>query len=268
MKAGPSAAAPAIRFDDGAAYERMMGIWSRLPGDIFIDWLAPGPSLQWIDIGCGNGAFTELLVDRCAPAEIQGIDLSEAQLAFARARPAARVADFGQGDAMALPFSADRFDAAVMALVIFFVPDPAKGVAEMARVVRPGGIVGAYAWDILGGGSPLEPIRAEMRALGLTPLSAPTDDASRIETLRDLWIDAGLEAIETRKIVVHRTFADFDDFWITTMRGSIIGPMLAALASADAEMLKTRVRARLPADAAGRIAYGAIANAVKGRVPK
>ena len=58
---------------------------------------------------------------------------------------------------MALPFERQRFDAAVMALVIFFVPDPAKGVAEMARVVRPGGLVAAYAWDVLGGGFSFDP---------------------------------------------------------------------------------------------------------------
>ncbi len=140
---------PAIRFDDGAAYERMMGVWSRLAGEIFLDWLAPRARLRWIDVGCGNGAFTELLAERCAPVEVQGIDPSDAQLAFARARPAARVAEFRQGDAMALPFPDNRFDAAVMALVIFFVPDPEKGVAEMVRVVRPGGTVATYAWDVL-----------------------------------------------------------------------------------------------------------------------
>jgi len=140
-----------IRFDDGAAYERMMGTWSRLAGNIFLDWLAPRPGLRWIDIGCGSGAFTELLVERCAPTEVQGIDPSEAQLAFARARPAARLAQFRRGDATALPFPDGRFDGAVMALVIFFVPEPAKGVAEMVRVVRPGGTVATYAWDMVGG---------------------------------------------------------------------------------------------------------------------
>jgi ubiquinone/menaquinone biosynthesis C-methylase UbiE len=66
-----------IRFDDGEAYEQMMGIWSRSVGEVFLDWLAPLPGLRWIDVGCGNGAFTEVLVERCAPVEVQGIDPSE-----------------------------------------------------------------------------------------------------------------------------------------------------------------------------------------------
>ena len=163
----------AIHFNDGDVCERTMGVWSRLAGELFLDWLKPRPGMRWIDVGCGSGAFTELLVQRGASAETQGIDPSEAQLAFARTRPAAHGAEFLQGDAMALPFPHDRFDAAVMALVIFFVPDPAKGVAEMARVVRPGGAVAAYAWDMLGGGSPWEPIQVEMRAVGCQA-AAPT----------------------------------------------------------------------------------------------
>ena len=114
-----------IRYDDGVAYERMMGTWSRAAGEIFLDWLAPSRGLRWIDVGCGTGAFTELLVERCAPAEVEGVDPSEAQLSFARERPVGQIAKFQQGDALALPFSEFRFDAAVMALVIFFVPDPA-----------------------------------------------------------------------------------------------------------------------------------------------
>jgi SAM-dependent methyltransferase len=256
-----------IRFDDGASYERMMGIWSRLIGDVFIDWLAPRAGLRWVDIGCGSGALTELLIERCAPAEIQGIDPSEAQLAFARTRPAARMAEFRQGDAMALPFPEDRFDVAVMALVIFFVPEPAKGVAEMVRVVRRGGTVASYVWDILGGGMPAEPIHAEMRMMGLTPPKPPSVGASRIEALRELWTGAGLEAVETREITVPRTFADFDDFWTISVLAANVGPTVAAMASGDGERLKAGVQARLPSDAAGRITYGARANAVKGRMP-
>jgi SAM-dependent methyltransferase len=85
-------------------------------------------------------------------------------------RPGAHGAVFLPGDAMALPFDSGRFDTAVMALVIFFLPDPAKGVAEMTRVVRPGGLVATYGWDLLGGGFPFDPIREETRAVGIAPL--------------------------------------------------------------------------------------------------
>lgn len=256
-----------IRFEDGAAYERMMGTWSRLAGEVFLDWLASRQSLRWIDIGCGNGAFTELIVDRCAPAEVQGIDPSAGQLAFAQERPAGRMAEFRQGDAMALPFPEDRFDAAVMALVIFFVPDPAKGVAEMVRVTRSGGTVAAYAWDMLGGGFPLDPIQAELRAIGITPPLPPSADSSRMEALVDLWTDAGLEAVTTREITVQRTFADFDDFWKCSQSPSF-APIISAMTPSDVESLKTRVHARLPVDAAGRISCEGRANAIAGYVPK
>jgi SAM-dependent methyltransferase len=257
-----------IRFEDGLSYERYMGDWSRRVGAIFIDWLALPSGLKWIDVGCGNGAFTELIVDRCAPNEVRGIDPSEAQLDFARKRPGARLAKFDHGDAMALPFPADTFDVAVMALVIFFVPEPAKGVAEMKRVVRPGGMVAAYAWDILGGGFALEPIRIELRAMGLEPVDPPSVDASRLEAMRDLWTGAGLEAVETREIYVQRTFSNFEEFWDITVSGApSLRPTLGAMSRAEVELLKTRVRARLPGDVAGRITYGSRANAVKGRVP-
>jgi len=261
-----SADQPSFEFDDGAAYERMMGTWSRLAGEIFLNWLAPRPRLRWIDIGCGNGTFTELIVQRCAPAEVHGIDPSEGQLMFARARPAARAANFIQGDAMALPFSDGRFDAAVMALVLFFVPDPVKGVTEMVRVVRPGGTVATYAWDMLGGGVPLEPIQAEMRAMGITPVLPPNSDVSRTELLRELWNVAGLDTVETREIAVQRTFLDFEDFWKTTLLSSV-GPTIAGMAARDVELLKSRVQARLAPDATGHVTYAARANAIRGQVP-
>ena len=207
-------------------------------------------------------------MERCAPNEVHGIDPSEAQLDFARKRPAARLAKFDHGDAMALPFPADKFDVAIMALVIFFVPDPAKGVAEMRRVVRPGGMVAAYAWDILGGGFTLEPLRIELRAMGLEPVDPPSVEASRLEAMRDLWTRAGLEAVETRDITVERTYSNFEEFWQITILGApSLRPTLAAMSPSDTELFKTRVRSRLPSDAAGRVTYESRANAVKGRIP-
>lgn len=257
-----------IRFNDGAAYERYMGKWSQLAGETFLHWLAPVSGLRWLDVGCGNGAFTEMLVERCAPVSVFGVDPSEQQLVYARMRPAARVAQFHKGDAIALPFPDDTFDVAVMPLVIFFVPDPPKGVAEMARVVCPGGTVTAYAWDMDGGGYPYEGLQDEMRRLGVDVPVPPSPEASRIDALRDLWTAAGLDAIETRDITIERTFTDFDDYWTTILGGASVGPGLAAMAPEDFALLKSRMRLLLPADATGRITYSARANAVKGRVAK
>lgn len=256
-----------ILFDDGAAYERYMGVWSQLAGESFLDWLAPRAGLRWLDVGCGNGAFTELLVARGAPASIHGIDPAEGMLAFARKRPALKAAEFCQGDAMALPYPGATFDAAVMPLVIFFVPDPARGVAEMARVVCPGGSVSAYAWDMFGDGFPYESLHAEMRGMGVEVLLPPSREASRIDVLRNLWAGAGLEAVETTSITVRRTFADFADYWATVLGGPSVKSKIAAMAPHDVERLSERMCALLPADSEGRITYGAHVNAIKGRVP-
>lgn len=256
-----------IRFDDGAAYERYMGTWSQLAGRAFLDWLAPKPGRRWLDVGCGNGAFTELIVDRCAPASVDGVDPSEPQLAHARTRPSARLARFRAGDAMLLPYANGAFDEAVMPLVIFFVPDPAKGIAEMLRVLAPGGIASAYAWDMEGGGFPYDAVLAEMRALGMQVPMPPSAGASRLDVMRSLWTGAGFAAVETREITVQRTFADFDDYWSTILGAPSVGARLSAMSPAEAAPLRTGVRARLPADGAGRITCMGRANAVRGRVP-
>jgi ubiquinone/menaquinone biosynthesis C-methylase UbiE len=173
-----------IQFNDGAAYERMMGRWSRLAGDVFLDWLAIESRLRRVDLGCGNGAFTEAVIERCAPSEVAGVDPSQAQLEFARMRAGASFAQFQQGDAMSLPQEDDAFDVAAMALVLFFVPDPAKGLAEIRRVVTPGGMVSAYAWDILSGGVPRNAVQEELRATGLTPPQPPSVNAMDVSRIR------------------------------------------------------------------------------------
>ena len=255
-----------IHFSDGVSYERYMGRWSQRVGEAFLDWLAPKPGLRWLDVGCGNGAFTELLAARVAPSELQGVDPSEGQLAHARSRPALSAARFQRGDAMALPFPDRSFEAVVMPLVITFVPDPAQGVAEMARVLAAGGTVSAYIWDMDGGGFPYAALHEEMRALGAAVGAPASPGASRSDVLQKLWADADFQAIEVRQITVQRTFADFADYWATVLGGPSVGPGLAAMAPEVVGKLQARVRARLPADAEGRITQAARANAIKGSV--
>jgi SAM-dependent methyltransferase len=93
-----------------------MGRWSRIVGGVFLDWLAVPNGLRWIDVGCGNGAFTEVLIARCAPSAVSAVDPSEGQLTYARTRPAAKLAEFRVGDAQALPYPDRSFDAAATAV--------------------------------------------------------------------------------------------------------------------------------------------------------
>jgi ubiquinone/menaquinone biosynthesis C-methylase UbiE len=254
-----------IKFNDGAAYEKMMGVWSRIAGAIFLDWLAPATEKQWVDIGCGNGAFTELIMQRCAPAQMKGIDPSEGQLAFARTRGGARGAEFVQGDAMALPLPDKSFDVAAMALVLFFVPQPKRGIAEMMRVVRPGGTIGAYVWDLPGGGFPLDALWVAMRAAGMPVPQPPSAAISDMAVLKQSFVDSGLDAIETKVIDAERTFAGFEEFWDIALLSPSVGAAIKALPAKDHEALKADVRGRLKAGN-GTLTATATANAIKARV--
>ena len=145
-----------------------------------MNWLSPDTGQRWIDVECGNGAFREQILELCAPLEVQGLDSSNAQIEFAKKRPKSELGVFQTGNAMDLPFQSDRFDIAVMALILFFVPDPAKGVTEMKRVVRPVGSISAYVWDIYGGRLPNEPYHKELRAMDIEYLLPPSAEVSKI----------------------------------------------------------------------------------------
>jgi ubiquinone/menaquinone biosynthesis C-methylase UbiE len=256
-------------FDDGKAYEQMMGRWSRLVGEKFLDWLDPPRHLSWIDVGCGNGAFTEVLIERCAPAAVTGIDPSEGQLAFARTRPGTKVAQFRVADAQALPFPDDSFDAASMALVITFIPDAQKAVREMARVVKQGGAIATYMWDFDNRGIPHAPIGAAMKSLGMVLPNPPYRDNSRRDSMQAMWEHAGLTAVETDVIHIDVAYESFDDFWQSnTVPVGSSGKAIADLTPKDRERLKARLREQLPTAPGGRIAYQSFANAVKGKVPR
>lgn len=255
-------------FTDGDAYERVIGRWSRVVGKAFLDWLDVPQGLRWVDVGCGNGAFTEELIAFSAPASVTAFDPSNDQLAHARRRLDSKMVDFRIGDAQALPLGDSTVDAGVMALVIPFLPDPAKGVSELMRVVRPGGWVATYMWDLPGGGAPNGPVSAVARPLGMIPPSLPNPAASGREAMRALWEKAGLAEVETHVIRIPITYASFDDFWASnSLPAGPTGTMIHGLPPSEKERLRTHLRERTPIAADGKVVHEAWANAVKGRVP-
>ena len=253
-------------FTDGAAYERLMGRWSRAVGDIFLEWIEAPSNLRWLDIGCGTGVFTEQVIRSCAPAAVTGIDPSAEQLAFAQARAELGMAQFRVADAQELPFADDSFDIAVMALVIHFLPDPGKAVPEMFRVLRQGGRAASYVWDYPKGGSPTAPLGAAMKAMGIDTPGPPSPHATTMPALQELWRTAGFEQIETRMIEIAVEFADFDAFWGSiTMPVGPAGKAIAAMSPDDRARLRAVLKERTPLAADGRVVYPARANAIKGR---
>lgn len=255
-------------FTDGAAYERMMGRWSRAAGDVFLGWLALPPGLRWLDVGCGTGAFSRLVLEKCAPKEIKAVDPSPEQVEYARSTPAARQVDFRVGDAQSLSFAAAEFDVAAMALVISFIPDPAKAVTELKRVVRPGGMIATYVWDFVSGGSTLQPLRQAIEAIGVAIPPTPGQENSTRDKLDEFFQAAALDDVATRLIEIDVFYTDFEDYWTSqTALANNIVQYLRKMTAADVDRVKAYLRERLPTDKNGSISYTARANAAKGRVP-
>jgi ubiquinone/menaquinone biosynthesis C-methylase UbiE len=264
----PVTTEPAHSFDDSAAYERFIGQWGRAAGAIFLDWLAPPAGARWLDVGCGTGLFTELIVDTCSPAAVVAIDQAQAQIDHARSKPVARHADFRVGDAQELAYPDSGFDVVVSALAINFIPDRPRALSEMRRVTRPGGIVAGYVWDFSPELSPSGPFRLGLRQAAVDVPVLPGTADSRLEALAQLFERAGLVGLATHVIDVTVSFPDFEAFWLAqTPSYSPTTKMIAAMTSGERAKVVDAVRARVAAHADGRIDYPARANAIKARVP-
>jgi SAM-dependent methyltransferase len=256
-------------WDSGGAYELYVGRWSRLVARQFVGWLAVPPASRWLDVGCGTGALAHTVVKHAAPSEVVGIDPSAAYVASVGARmdddPRAR---FEIGDAQALRAPAATFDVVVSGLVLNFVPQAERAVAEMARATRPGGTVGAYVWDYAEG---MELMRHFWDAAGaLDPKAKELDEGRRFrlckpEPLSRLFLSAELEDVEVRAIDVPTYFRDFDDYWSPFLGGQGPAPSYAMSLSKERRgELRERIWAGLPSDVEGGIPLNARAWAVRG----
>lgn len=255
------------RFDDSAAYERFMGRWSRAVGAEFVEWIAVPPGARWLDVGCGTGIFTELVLDRCAPAAVTAVDPSPAQVGHAARQPVGQRARFLVADAQALPFADAAFDVVACALVINFIPDRPRALEEMRRVARPASCIAGYVWDFEAERSPSWPMRLGMRRAGRDLPPIPGHRDSTLPALRTLFEAGGLIDVETTSIEVTVPFTDFDDFWkAQTPSYSPTTHAIGAMGEGDRRRLMESVKRELPIAADGTIAYAARANAIKARV--
>jgi SAM-dependent methyltransferase len=178
---------------------------------------------------------------------------------------------FEVGDAQALQIHSASFDVVVSGLVLNFVPEPRRAVAEMARVTRPGGSVAAYVWDYA---KKMELMRYFWdAAVSLDPVAFGLDEGHRFPIckpplLTQLFEDAGLQKVEVRSIDIATRFRDFDDYWSPFLGGQGPAPSYAVSLSDDLRgTLRERIRSSLPIAKDGSIPLMARAWAVRGRVP-
>ena len=253
----------------GDRYEPYVGRWSRLVARAFLDWIAVPERSDWLDVGCGTGALTQTIVDRADPRSVRSVDSSPGFVAYAKAHVSGGRAQFEVGDAQALPVETASIDAAVAGLVLNFVPQPDRAVAEMARTLRHGGLVAAYVWDYAGG---MELMRRFWdAAAALDPAAAALDEGRRFPIcapgpLENLFSGAALGDVEVRPIDIPTEFRDFDDYWSPFLGGQGPAPGYAmALDGTRREALRRELRSRVSVDADGAIRLRARAWAVRGR---
>jgi SAM-dependent methyltransferase len=254
----------------GAAYEPYVGRWSRLVAREFVSWLAVPPNSRWLDIGAGTGALAQTILQVAEPQEVKGIDPSEGFIEYARKQVTDARVSFEIGDAQALPPDIGSFDAVASGLALNFAAQPERMVAEMKRVTKPGGVVGAYVWDYA---NDMQLMRYFWNAVvELDPAAQQLDEGVRFpickpEPLAQLFTSTGLQNMQTRSIDVPTVFRNFDDYWSPFLSGQAPAPLYTmSMTEAGRTALREKIRSTLPISADGSIHLIARAWAVRGAV--
>lgn len=256
-----------------SGYEQLMGRWSRRLARPFIEFAGVEPGERIIDVGCGTGSLTFSIPDAADISEIAAIDYAPVFVEEAKRRNSDPRITISQADACALPFPDNRFDRALSLLVLHFVPEASKAVAEMRRVVRSKGVVAAAVWDHLGGMpvmrmvldslAPLDESATRMRAhYCFQPMMRPGE-------MRQAFADQGLTDVMETSILIRMDYESFDDFWAPIAGGE--GPLGKYVASLDdgrreraGQVVRSAYEAGQPD---GKRSFVAVAWACRGMVP-
>lgn len=232
---------------DAAGYEQLMGRWSRKLAPLFVDFAGLAAGERILDVGCGTGSLTFTLAQHAELAEIAAIDFSPIFVAEAARRNSDPRIAIRQADACALPFDNGRFDRAMALLVLHFVPESGKAIAEMARVVRPGGVVAAAVWDHYGGmpatrmvvdtAAMLSEGGRQMRArYCFQPMMQPGE-------MKRAFVEQGLADVTETELTIRMDYRSFDDFWAPIAAGEgPLGKYVAALEAVERERVDGAVR--------------------------
>lgn len=259
-------------WSSGDSYDAYMGRWSRQIAPLFLNWLAPDPSLDWVEVGCGTGALSAEILARTSPRSLRSIDPSAGFIAKASSAIDDPRVSFSVGDAQSLSLPPASADIVVSALVLNFIPDRQKGLAEMRRITRPGGSIALYVWDYPGGG--VEFMRAFWTAaVALDPAARDLTEDKRFpfctpEGLTALLASSGLDRITCAPLTAPTVFGDFEDYWRPFTLGAGPAPGYCAnLPPEHQQRLKDRLSATLPRQSDNSITLQSRAWALRARSP-
>ena len=253
-----------VTHNDGPSYDRFMGSWSRTAGAIFLKWLAPPKGVRWLDVGCGTGVFTDLVLRRCMPLAIDGLDSQASQIEWAIGQHRSGRVTFRTGDAHHLPFADGIYDVISSALVLNFLSDRLKALREMRRVARSGAIVAAYLWDFADERTPNSSLCLGLRQLGI---DVPRPPGITLPHLIDSFRLASYRDIMTETFDVTVAFDSFEAFWQSqTPSFSPVSTTIAALPLSEKAKLVEIVR-QLCVGKDGAPSWSARAHAIRARVP-
>jgi ubiquinone/menaquinone biosynthesis C-methylase UbiE len=253
----------------GDPYEYYMGRWSKRVAASFVSWLAPRPGLRWLDVGCGSGALSEAIIDKHQPATVTAIDQSDGFVRTAQQRLGTTV-ECRVGNALSLPVEDSSIDIAVSGLVLNFIPESEKVLAEMKRVTRSDGTVAVYIWDYAGNMEFLNhfwDIAVELNPHASNLHEGHRFSASNAEELDAMFHRVGFSEVATTPIEIATHFSDFDDYWQPFLGKQGPAPSYVSnLDEAQRDELRDVLMQRLPIMEDGTISLTARAWATKGLV--
>ncbi len=227
------------------AYDRFMGRYSVLLAPQLANLADVDSRQRVLDVGCGPGALTSVLVERVGASKVSAVDPSEQFVAAARERHPG--VDVRRAAAENLPFADGEFDAALAQLVVHFMADPVRGLAEMERVTRAGGVVSACVWDHAGEQTPLAPFWQAVHEVDPDVEDESELAGGREGHLAELFGEAGLHEVEETALPVRVKHATFEEWWGPfTLGVGPAGSYVTALDSAQQAELRERCRQRLP----------------------
>jgi SAM-dependent methyltransferase len=235
-------------FDSATSYDRFMGRYSRPLARDFAAYAGLRPGQRALDVGCGPGALTGVLVETLGSSAVAAVDPSPAFVEAARDRfPSV---DVRLATAERLPFSHGTFDVSLAQLVVHFMSDPIAGLSEMRRVTRPGGSLAACVWDYTRDSTPLTVFWKAARELDSSIETESRLPGSTPGDLRRLFEAAGIVDVEETTLSIEVEHPDFDDWWEPfTLGVGPAGKYVASLGSDAEAELRELCRLALPSGA-------------------